>query len=253
MLGHSHAMSGLAVGSASLPVVPVHTPLIQLTWVVAVGGFAMLPDLDSGGITSRRGLPRLHGSTIALMWGPLTCTFAGLLARLFGGHRNGTHSFVGLAAVTVLATGLSSLYAGRLILLALAIGLALEALAFAIPGKFEEMWPVNLVASFGTAWWLLGRPGPSGLGENYPLWLPAAVLLGCATHIAGDILTVGGVPLAWPVSRSRQSLRLFRTGSGWERRLIAPALFLVAAWLTVTRTFLPGDALLSVIGRWPGT
>ncbi len=247
MLGHSHAMSGLAAGAASLPVVPVHTPLTQLTWVVAVGGFAMLPDLDTGGITSRRGFPRLHGSTVALMWGPPTCAFAGLVARLSGGHRNGTHSVLGLGVMALLAAGLSSFYGGRLVLLALAIGLALEALAFAIPGRLEEMWPVNLAVSFGAAWFLLGEPGPSRLGENYPLWLPAAVLVGCATHVAGDILTVGGVPLAWPFSRSRLSLRLFRTGSGWERRLIAPVLLLGAIWLTVTRTYLPGDSLLSLL------
>jgi membrane-bound metal-dependent hydrolase YbcI (DUF457 family) len=241
-------MSGLAVGAATLSVVPVQTPLTQLTWVVAVGGFAMLPDLDTGGVTSRRGFPRMHGSTIALMWGPLTCVFAGLVARAAGGHRKGTHSLLGLFLWALAATALSSFYAGRLVLVALGIGLALEALAFAIPGRFEEMWPVNLAVSFGAAWWLLGEPGPSGLGENYPLWLPSAVLVGCVTHVVGDLLTVGGVPLAWPLSDARLSVGLFQTGSPWERLLVAPGLLAVTVWMVVTRTYADAGPVLNVIG-----
>ena len=61
MLGHSHAMSGLAIGAATLPVVPLDSFAAELTWVVAVGGFAMLPDLDTGGVTSRRGSPACTG------------------------------------------------------------------------------------------------------------------------------------------------------------------------------------------------
>ena len=139
------------MGAATLPIVPVGSLTSELTWVVAVGGFAMLPDLDTGGVTARRFFPRLHGSTIALMWGPLTCLLAELLGRLFGGHRNGSHSILGVLGTGVVASVLATTYPGRLFLLALAIGLALEALAFAIPGRLEELWPVNLLVSFGTA------------------------------------------------------------------------------------------------------
>ena len=48
MLGHSHALSGLAAGAATLPWAPVHGTVSQVAWVAAVGGFAMLPDLDEG-------------------------------------------------------------------------------------------------------------------------------------------------------------------------------------------------------------
>ena len=74
MLGHSHALSGLATGAATLPWVPVHGTVAQVAWVSAVGGFAMLPDLDQ------------KGSTISRMWGPLTDLPSGLInavARAF--------------------------------------------------------------------------------------------------------------------------------------------------------------------------
>ena len=37
MLGHSHALSGLAVGAATLPWAPVHGTVAQVAWVSAVG------------------------------------------------------------------------------------------------------------------------------------------------------------------------------------------------------------------------
>ncbi len=235
------------MGAATLPVVPLESFAAELTWVVAVGGFAMLPDLDTGGVTSRRGFPRLHGSTIALMWGPITGLLAELLGRLFGGHRNGSHSILGIFGTAMVAGVLATAYPGRLFLLALAIGLALEALAFAIPGTLEELWPVNLVVSFGVAWWVLGLPGSAD--DRFPLWLPAALLVGSATHVIGDMLTVGGIAPLWPVSRIRVSLGLFRTGSGWERFLIAPALLVGACWLVFARTGLDAESVLSVLPR----
>ena len=68
----------------------------------------------------------------------------------------------------------------------LAIGLALRALNFAIPGRVENTVIGNLVLSWGGAWLLLDHsPNPG--------WLPWAVALGCLTHIAGDALTTAGM------------------------------------------------------------
>ena len=74
MLGHSHALSGLAVGAATLPWAPVSGPVAQVSWVAAVGGFAMLPYLDQ------------PGSTIGRMWGPLTDIPSGLVSRVDAGQ-----------------------------------------------------------------------------------------------------------------------------------------------------------------------
>jgi membrane-bound metal-dependent hydrolase YbcI (DUF457 family) len=166
---------------------------------------------------------------------------------VFGGHRNGSHSILGIFGTAMVVGVLATVYPGRLFLLALAIGLALEALAFAIPGTLEELWPVNLLVSFGAAWWLLGMPG--AVDDRFPQWLPAAMLVGSATHVIGDMLTVGGVPPLWPLSRTRVSLRLFRTGSGWERWLIAPSLLVGACWLVLTRTGIDAEPVLGVLAR----
>ena len=123
-MGHSHALSGLAVGAATLPWAPVSGPVPQVAWVAAVGGFAMLPDLDQA------------GSTIGRMWGPISDIPAGLVSRVARGHRWGTHDAVlGPAAFGLLAFLAARATWSSLTLLAVAIGLALHALNFVIPGR----------------------------------------------------------------------------------------------------------------------
>src|SRR3712207_9584493 len=84
VLGHSHALSGLAAGAATLPWAPVGGAVGQVAWIAAVGGMAMLPDLDHS------------GSTVSDMWGPLPDVPSGAVGRLAQGHRWGTHD-AGLA------------------------------------------------------------------------------------------------------------------------------------------------------------
>ena len=232
MLGHSHALSGLTVGAATVPALPASSVAEQVAWVAAVGGCAMLPDLDTGGISTRSRLPRMHGSTVALTWGPVTCLAATGVAKISGGHRNGTHSVFGVAVVGLLASLCALTFPTRLLLLSLVIGIALRSLAFAIPGRVEETWVTNLAVSAGSAWWLLTH------GDGSPAWLPLAVVLGSVVHIAGDLLTVGGVPLAWPLSKDRQALALFKTGALIEKYLLAPA-FLVTACALMWQNNLP--------------
>ena len=179
MLGHSHALSGLAAGAATLPWAPVHGTVSQVAWVAAVGGFAMLPDLDHS------------GSTVSDMWGPITDVPSGAIGRLAQGHRWGTHDAVlGPLAFGALAVAAAGAFWSSLLLMALAIGLALRALNFAIPGRVENTVIGNLVLSWGGAWLLLDHsPNPG--------WLPWAVALGCLTHIAGDALTTAASRCRW--------------------------------------------------------
>lgn len=223
VLGHSHALSGLAVGAATLPLAPLTGTVAQLGWVAAVGGMAMLPDLDQ------------RGSTISRMWGPLSEVPAGVVGTLTGGHRRGTHD----AVLAPLAFGLLALAASRatwsgLLLVALAIGLALRALHVVVPGRFEETVVGNLVLSWGGAWLLLAHsPSPS--------WLPYAVALGVLTHIAGDFLTCAGVPvpLVWLVRpRATVAFSPMQTGGFTERVVLVP-LFVVA---TLVLLWLNGPA-----------
>jgi LexA-binding, inner membrane-associated putative hydrolase len=212
VLGHSHALSGLAAGAATLPWAPVHGPVAQGAWVAAVGGFAMLPDLDQ------------QRTTIARMWGPLTDAPAGLINVVSRGHRWGTHDAV-LAplAFGFLASAAAHAFWSSLLVLALAIGLALRALNFVIPGNTETTVIGNLVASWVGAWYLLEHSPP-------PVWLPYAVGLGVLVHIAGDLLTREGipVPVVWLLRRCRLSPVHLNTGATVERVLLVP-LFITAA------------------------
>ena len=211
VLGHSHALSGLATGAATLPWAPVHGTVAQVAWVSAVGGFAMLPDLDQ------------QGSTISRMWGPLTDAPSGLVNTIARGHRWGTHDAV-LGPVVFGLLGYAAAWHrwSSLLLLALAIGLALRALHVIIPGRAENTVIGNLVVSWGGAWLLLEHsPGPA--------WLPAAIVVGVLTHIAGDWLTREGVPVPvfWLVRRSRLAPVHLRTGAFVEKAVLVP-LFVVA-------------------------
>jgi membrane-bound metal-dependent hydrolase YbcI (DUF457 family) len=211
VLGHSHALSGLAAGAATLPWAPVDGTVAQIAWVAAVGGFAMLPDLDHS------------GSTVSDMWGPVTDVPSGAIGRLAQGHRWGTHDAV-LAplAFGALALAAANAFWSSLLLMALAIGLALRALHFVIPGRAENTVLGNLILSWAGAWYLLAH-SPS------PVWLPWAVAAGVLVHIAGDAITTAGVPvpLLWVFSRSRLKLLPIRTGAAVEKVVLVPV-FLAA-------------------------
>lgn len=210
MLGHSHALSGLAAGAATLPWAPVQGTVAQIAWISAAGGFAMLPDLDQ------------RGSTISRMWGPFTDVPSGLVGTVARGHRWGTHDAVlGPAVLGLLAYLAADAYWSRLLLQALAIGLALRALNVVIPGRAENTVVGNLVLSWGGAYLLLEH-SPS------PAWLPYAVAVGVLTHIAGDVLTTQGIPVPvfWLIRRSRLAPIHLRTGAFVEKTVLVPA-FLV--------------------------
>jgi len=211
VLGHSHALSGLATGAATLPWAPVHGTVAQVAWVSAVGGFAMLPDLDQ------------QGSTISRMWGPATDMPSGVVNAVARGHRWGTHDAVlGPAVLGLLAYASAWHRWSSLLLLALAIGLALRALNVVIPGRAENTVIGNLVLSWGGAWLVLAH-------SPQPAWLPLAVVVGVLTHIAGDGLTKEGVPVPvlWLVRRSRIAPVHLHTGAAVEKLVLVP-LFLVA-------------------------
>ena len=232
VLGHSHALSGLAAGAATLPWAPVHGTVAQVAWISAAGGFAMLPDLDQ------------QGSTISRMWGPATDAPSGLVGTVARGHRWGTHdAILGPVVFGLLAYLAAGAYWSRLLLMSLDIGLALRALHFVIPGRAENTVIGNLVLSWGGAYLLLEHsPGPA--------WLPYAVAVGVLTHIAGDFLTKEGVPvpLFWLVRRSRLAPIHLRTGAFVEQAVLVPA-FLVAIAVFVYLNTSAGPAIDPLVER----
>lgn len=73
--------------------------------------------------------------------------------------------------------------------------------------------------------------GVLGAGLAFVPHLPAfcywAVILGCVTHILGDMLTVSGVPVFWPAER-RYRIGWMRVNGAFEQLFMTPLLALGA-------------------------
>ena len=216
MLGGSHALSGLVSGTATGIALKMGT---EQTAALAgfTAGMALLPDLDSVGSCCSRSL------------GWLSKGAAYVIRFVSGGHRHATHSILGIAAFTVLA-GLACYFrhddvgrAGLALLIALSVAGGVEALRFA-RGWMADLAGVAVAA--GVVFW--------GYGLSL---IPLAVLVGCSTHIAGDMLTDSGCMLAYPLSQYRWHLlpRPMRitTGATPERVIVDPLLIAILGGLAL--------------------
>jgi membrane-bound metal-dependent hydrolase YbcI (DUF457 family) len=218
MLGHSHALSGAVTGAAT----GIFLHLTEPRTVALAGftaGMALLPDLDK------------CGSSPARCLGFLSETVARIIAKVSGGHRHATHSILGIAVFTALAwvachfRGDIAGKAGLALLMTLTVSGALEALRIA-NSHVADVIGIG-VAAF-EIWFGYGL-----------VLIPLAVLVGCATHIAGDMLTDSGCMLGYPVSKFRWHLLpeplAFTTGTRPELLFVDPLLTVVlvalAAWV----------------------
>jgi membrane-bound metal-dependent hydrolase YbcI (DUF457 family) len=217
MLGHSHALSGAVTGVATG--IFLHMPLGQTTALAGfTAGMALLPDMDK------------CGSSPARCLGFLSEAVAWIIGRLSGGHRHATHSFLGIAIFTGLAWAACHFRAdwggkaGLALLMTLSVSAGLEALRV-VRGHAAD------IIGIGVASWEVWY----GYGLRL---IPLAVLVGCTTHIVGDMLTDSGCMLAFPLSKQRYHLLpeplAFTTGTRPELLLIDPiltgALLLLAGW-----------------------
>jgi membrane-bound metal-dependent hydrolase YbcI (DUF457 family) len=207
MLGHSHALSGAVTGIAAG--IFLHLPVPQIAALAGfTAGMALLPDLDK------------CGSSPARCLGFLSEAIAWVAGRISGGHRHATHSVLGVAVFTALAWASCQFRhdwagkAGLALLLTLSAAAALEALRIA-RGHAADLIAIAIAA--GVVW--------SGFGLRL---IPLAVLIGCATHIAGDMLTDSGCMLGFPVLRHRFHLLpeplAFTTGTRPELLIVDPIL-----------------------------
>ena len=207
MLGHSHALSGAVTGAATGIFLHMSEPrTIALAGFTA--GMALLPDLDK------------CGSSPARCLGFLSEAVATVIARISGGHRHATHSILGIAVFTALAwvachfRGDIAGKAGLALLMALTVSGALEALRIA-RSHVADVIAIGVAAV--EVWY----------GYGLAL-IPLAVLIGCATHIAGDMLTDSGCMLGYPASKVRYHLLpeplAFTTGTRPELLFVDPLL-----------------------------
>ena len=202
MMGYSHAVTGaagwLALTSASGVALGVYDPGstgIVLAGSVLCAGAAMAPDADHKDASIAHSLP------------PITKWIAQGVGAVSGGHRNGTHSFVGIAIFCLFTYAMSFWTAtveGRTV--ALGSGLiAVFLVAFAtktlglhrsigagvagdILGTTAGPWIVAL-GTAGVATWYFD--------ERWS-WLPLCMGVGTFIHVLGDSLTIQGVPWLWP-------------------------------------------------------
>ena len=243
MMGTSHAISGAAVFLA-LTTPTVGLGLIELSTVellagtVVCAGAALLPDADHPNATIAYSVP--GGSLVTGMIGAAT-----------GGHRKGMHSLIAVAAVLAGVMLLSTLtvtpegwdrelHLGAAIMVMCCTAFAGKTLRL-VRGWFAA-WVVGAVLAFVVTW----------LAPTVGMWLLLAVTAGYATHLVGDLITIGGVPLLWPfMPKPPQTVRntpvlsalwlpggnvavpvLGRTGS-WREQLLAAGLTVYTLWCVI--------------------
>ncbi|MDN5754968.1 MAG: metal-dependent hydrolase [Arthrobacter sp.] len=246
MMGGHHAASGAAVWIAvtTQPVlglgpvaewlsflparIPLGFGLLEvsdagvLAGALVCAGAALLPDADHRHASIAQSLP------------PVSNLMCAGIGRVAGGHRNGTHSLLGIALFTLIAHALGlwevhsprwgTVFPGAGLSAVLLIAFALKALKF-IPDAMRKLpWVVSIPAGAFVA---LFAPE-----EQY--WFVLAVLLGTATHVLGDLLTVGGCNLLWPLRlRAPSKLRrlpLLRQIWRPSGRLAVPVLGVAGSW-----------------------
>lgn len=210
MMGRTHALSGVVAYLAAAAAVPTwHTSLGELVLGTAVAaGAAMLPDLDH---------PQ---SRIARAAGPVSWVVAVVVARLGGGHREVTHSLLGVALMALATWGIGTAGALPLGLWAAFLG----ALALGAVGPWRRFGIVYTLLCLLSAAALITVSAVDGPR----VWvMVAAVAIGALTHVLGDMLTREGCPLLWPWRR-RMALAALRT-DGWVERLVVAPVLLIAA------------------------
>lgn len=193
MMGAHHAISGSAAWVAVAGTGPLMLGLYPasdsglLIGAIVCAGAALLPDADH------------HNGTIASSLPPLSTIVTRAVARISGGHRNGTHGLLAIPVAVVVSVaaglvGLETVTFGRValgagVLSLLLVAYAAKALKVTNDGSWVRSWGLALIVST-----LVTLYAPHEWE-----WLPLAVGLGVAVHIAGDLLTSGGVPLLWPL------------------------------------------------------
>lgn len=190
MKGAHHALCGAAAWVAVASTAPYTlgwypvSPLGVVAGTLVCAGAALAPDADH------------HDATVAHSLPPVSEWVCDVVGHLAGGHRNGTHSLLGVGVLTAIAWGagqvtvatdrLGELAVGAGVLSLLLVAFAARALGLA--RRRLDAWALAVaLAAFVTL------VAPTGWD-----WLPVAVGLGAAVHVAGDMLTGGGVPLLWP-------------------------------------------------------
>lgn len=238
MMGRTHATAGAVLSLLALPVLQrygmVTTTPGVIAYTIAGAGAAMLPDFDH------------RHATIARSLGPLSKGMAIGIETLSGGHRNGTHSILGVAFFTGIAVAFNhaealfglflphgqAVLAGQIALGAWLAFLFAVATAALRVGEIRSMVAHSilcLAAGIGLMILTVKAPFPTEV-------LPWAVAIGATSHLLTDGLTKEGVPLLWPFGKWRFKMANLTTDHFGERVIVGPLLGLAALWLVAGQT-----------------
>lgn len=234
MMGRTHALTGVVAGLAVAPLVGVTRPAAVGVFAAVCAGWALVPDLDHPSSSASR---LLGPVTRALSAGLRIGT--GAFYRLTKGPRDeaGTHRTVTHTALFAAIVGALIGWGGALtpwVPLAVALfGVLLAAdrlgdwlLAAAAVGVGAAL--------VGPGWvWLLGQVAVLSWAAG------VAAGLGCLVHVCGDMVTISGAPLLFPLPikgetywelRPPSALR-FRTNGSFERIVVFPLFVVVGVLL----------------------
>jgi membrane-bound metal-dependent hydrolase YbcI (DUF457 family) len=210
MMGPTHALSGAVAGLLVLPQFSTGA-LPLLSGVAVAAGAALWPDIDQ---------PQ---SSVAHTFFWPGHALGKLVGDLSGGHRHATHSLLAAAAVGAGLFTISMASPLRALLLFLlvapAVHVGLQATRSEVP-LWLGLLGLALTGLLTYAW----APFMS------PTLLAVAAMCGWLAHLAGDALTVGGVPLLWPWAQ-RLGLPVFgHTGSVWEKKIAMRGLYVIGVF-----------------------
>lgn len=212
MMGPTHLVVGGATflfGVTPIMAATGHalTPGQCAAGAVVAAGAAMLPDLDH------------PHATVSQSLGPVTRGISRVVSALAGGHRNGTHSLLGLAAVT--AGLLALVHTFDHLVVYFAVCLFCLSLVSRIALEGHSWLTTTAVAA-------IGAMAALAVSADFS-WIVVAVAGGYASHMLADALTQEGIPPLWPLSKWRFSIPLVRTDSGRER-IVVIATSLACVW-----------------------
>lgn len=242
MMGRTHALAGVVM---TLALQPLFTPLGMpdtttgtCLAVVGAAGGAMLPDLDH------------RHATVARSLGPVSKAVTVVVAAISGGHRNGTHSILGVVVFTALSWWLVGLGGWPATLWA-AFVLAIGSAALHIRFRKSSAVAHTLMCLAGVVWLI-----DSGRTATFP-WqaLTWGVGVGAFSHaiLPTDALTRQGCPWLWPVSRKRFRLANLSTDHFMENGPVWWSLCAGLTWLVLLRAGVTWVDVVSSVESWRHT
>jgi membrane-bound metal-dependent hydrolase YbcI (DUF457 family) len=177
--------------------------------VIAAGG-ALLCDIDT------------PSSRLANTLGPITRLLARLVGRAFGGHRHGTHSLAFCAAVGALSA--FALADGQVVRVGAGATVTVGQLAALVIAYLATALAVGLLTGqHGARAGMLSAALVAVAASTHPPagLVPAALTIGCLSHLLGDVLTPEGIVALWPLSHRHVRLKVIkRTGDHRETLLV---------------------------------